>query len=54
VAFGHKDMESVEKPIGWHIIEGCGLQSRWMNTLNFLLAEAVTPLEVSCAKLSFL
>jgi hypothetical protein len=28
--------------VDWRIIEGCGLQSRWMHTLNFLLAEAVT------------
>jgi hypothetical protein len=43
LAFGQKDMERVEKPIGWRIIEGCGLQCRWMHTFNLLLAEAVTP-----------
>jgi hypothetical protein len=25
LAFGHKDVESVEKPIGWRIIEGLWL-----------------------------
>src|ERR1700689_4461556 len=48
LAFGQKDMEGVEKPIGWRIIEGRGLQSPLIHSLNLLPAEGVTPLEELC------
>jgi hypothetical protein len=39
-AFGQEDMQVVEEPIGWCIIEGCGLQKLRRHRLNLRYQES--------------